>query len=80
MGTQRCWVAAKFRRTLRTKPWGKWGCRGCNRRVNGKCDSQRIDTSLCVADAIFAIYCAVVVGGIVISLQLAKDFRKRERT
>lgn len=28
----------------------------------------------------FAIYCAVVVGGIVISLQLAKDFRKRKRT
>ena len=28
----------------------------------------------------FAIYCAVVVGGIVISSQLAKDFRKRERT
>ena len=21
MGTQRCWVAAKIRRTLRTKPW-----------------------------------------------------------
>jgi uncharacterized membrane protein YbhN (UPF0104 family) len=53
MGTQRCWVAAKFRRTLRTQPWGKWGCRDCNRRVNGKFDSQRIDTSLCVADAIF---------------------------
>ena len=28
----------------------------------------------------FAIYCAVVVGGIVISLQLAKDFRKSKRT
>ncbi|RKU21970.1 hypothetical protein C6500_05335 [Candidatus Poribacteria bacterium] len=28
----------------------------------------------------FAIYCAVVVGGIVISSQLAKDFRKRKRT
>ena len=27
----------------------------------------------------FAIYCAVVVGGIVISLQLAKDFRKHKR-
>ena len=27
----------------------------------------------------FAIYCAVVVGGIVISSQLAKDFRKRKR-
>ena len=28
----------------------------------------------------FTIYCAVVVGGIVISSQLAKDFRKRKRT
>ena len=28
----------------------------------------------------FAIYCAVVVGGIVISSQLARDFRKRKRT
>ena len=28
----------------------------------------------------FTIYCAVVVGGIIISSQLAKDFRKRKRT
>ena len=28
----------------------------------------------------FAIYCAVVIGGIVISSQLAKDFRKRAKT
>ena len=28
----------------------------------------------------FAIYCAVVIGGIVIGSQLAKDFRKRTKT
>ena len=52
MGTECCWIAAKFRCALRTEPWGKWGGRGRNRRADGKFDFQGIDTALCVADTI----------------------------
>ena len=46
LGTLCYGVGAKLCRTVRTKPGGKRGRRGCNRRTDGEFDCQRIDTPL----------------------------------